>query len=402
MTTRLEDETTRRGVPQVEAARAEAGARAQALGVHDVVVRYPGPRRGVPTTAVDGVSLQVAQGEVVALLGPSGCGKSSLLRAVAGLEPLAGGEVRWAGRSLADVAVHRRGFGLVFQDGQLFEHRTVAGNVGYGLRGRGTAGRVRELLGLVGLAGYDDRPVSTLSGGERQRVALARALAPAPRLLLLDEPLSALDRSLRERLAVDLRAVLVATGTTALFVTHDQDEAFAVADRVAVLSRGRLLQVDTPRALWTAPASAEVARFLGYEAFVPLAAAAAGPLRRALAAAGAGPDEAAADRVVALAEGAFVVAGGRAAAGGRPAEGGASGAEGAAGAEGTVRGVTSRRGRSEVRVDVPGIGTVTALGPVGGSWAPGDVLPLRVDADAVALLPPGAAAVAAADDAPAG
>ncbi len=247
------------------------------LTVRDVVVHYPDPAssKGPGTTAVRGVSLDLAPGEVLALLGPSGCGKSSLLRAVAGLEPVAGGSIAWDGRDLAGVPVHRRGFGLMFQEGQLFPHRDVAGNVAFGLRMAGvrrgaTAGRVVELLDLVGLAGYGARPVATLSGGERQRVALARALAPEPQLLLLDEPLSALDRGLRDRLAGDLRAALVATGTTALFVTHDHDEAFTVADRVAVMDAGRLLQVAAPEDLWRVPASRRVAEFLGYQAFVAL------------------------------------------------------------------------------------------------------------------------------------
>lgn len=331
------------------------------LVVSDAVVRYG------TTTAVDGVTLHVAPGEVVALLGPSGCGKSSLLRAVAGLEPLAGGSVAFDGVGVDDVPVHRRGFGLMFQDGQLFAHRDVAGNVAYGLR-RADPRRVDELLDLVGLAGYGSRPVATLSGGERQRVALARALAPAPRLLLLDEPLSALDRALRERLAVDLRAVLVATGTTAVLVTHDQDEAFAVADRVAVMRAGRLLQVDAPADLWRRPRSRDVAEFLGYEAFVDASSAAAEPLVTALA------RDLRDDDVVALAEGAFVVR-----------TGGGSGDLDAV--KGEVRAVTSRRGRSEVRVDVDGIGTVTALAPVGARFDAGTVLPLAVDPDALAVLP---------------
>lgn len=237
------------------------------------VVYEPDGRSAQPTTAVADVDLVVAPGEIVALLGPSGCGKSSLLRAIAGIEPLAGGSVLWDGRNLAQIPVHKRGFGLMFQDGQLFPHRSVSGNVAYGLRGKMTRtasrDRVRELLDLVGLADYGDRPVTTLSGGEKQRVALARSLAPAPSVLLLDEPLSALDRALRERLAVELRAALVATGTTAVFVTHDHDEAFTVADRVAIMSAGRILQIGTPTELWTAPASREVAEFLGYEAFTP-------------------------------------------------------------------------------------------------------------------------------------
>lgn len=355
------------------------------LRVRDLVVRYPAGRRGW-TTAVDGVSLDVGAGEVVALLGPSGCGKSSLLRAVAGLEPLAGGTVAFDGEHVDAVPVHRRGFGLMFQDGQLFAHRDVAGNVAYGLSGRdprargadGRAARVDELLDLVGLAGYGPRPVATLSGGERQRVALARALAPRPRLLLLDEPLSALDRSLRERLAVDLRAALVATRTTAVLVTHDQDEAFAVADRVAVMDRGRILQVGTPADLWQRPADRRVAEFLGYEAFVPVAAAAAAPLVRALGGSARGESAARGD-VVALAEGAFVVE--------RVASPGVVGAVGEDGVKGVVLGVTSRRGRSEVRVDVDGIGPVTALAPVGVQLDPGSVVPLAVDPDALAVLP---------------
>ena len=233
----------------------------EGLEVTDAVVRYGS------TTAVDGVSLRVAPGEVVALLGASGSGKSSLLRAVAGLEPLVAGSVRWDGVDLAATPVHRRGFVMMFQDGQLFPHLTVGGNVGYALVGRPRAERERrvaELLDLVGLAGYERRPVTALSGGQAQRVALARSLAPQPRLLLLDEPLSALDRGLREHLVGVLDETLRLTGTPALYVTHDQDEAFALADRVAVLAGGRLLQLDTPGALWTRPATAEVADFLGY------------------------------------------------------------------------------------------------------------------------------------------
>ena len=218
--------------------------------------------------AVDGVNLEVAAGEVVALLGASGSGKSSLLRAVAGLEDVAGGEVAWDGRSMVRVPVHKRGFGLMFQDGQLFEHRDVGGNIAYGLSGlpRAQRGeRVREMLELVGLPGFERRRVTTLSGGQAQRVALARALAPAPRLLLLDEPLSALDRAMREQLAVDLRRILVEQGTTALYVTHDHEEAGTVADRIGVMDAGRLLRVDTPEGLRSTPGSEAVARFLGLE-----------------------------------------------------------------------------------------------------------------------------------------
>ena len=221
--------------------------------------------------AVDGVSLDLPAGEVLAVLGPSGCGKSTLLRAVAGLEPLSSGSVSYDGDDLAGVPTHKRGFALMFQDGQLFEHQSVGANVGYPLRlrRRGRAqihDRVTELLALVGLEGYAERAPATLSGGERQRVALARALAVEPRLLLLDEPLSALDKALRERLALDLRTILLTAGTTALLVTHDHEEAFAIADRMAVLQGGRLVQSGTLSEVWKHPADAETARFLGYAA----------------------------------------------------------------------------------------------------------------------------------------
>lgn len=233
------------------------------LSVEDVSVRYGA------TLAVDAVSVEVPTGSVTAVLGPSGCGKSSLLRVVAGLERPAAGRVAVDGRDLARVPTHRRGFALLFQDGQLFEHLTVAGNVGYALRLRRAPrarreARVAELLALVGLEGYDARLPATLSGGERQRVALARALAVEPRLLLLDEPLSALDRGLRERLATDLHEILHAAGITALLVTHDQEEAFAVADRMAVMRAGRVVQQGSLAEVWRRPVDAWTARFLGY------------------------------------------------------------------------------------------------------------------------------------------
>lgn len=234
------------------------------LQVSDVTVLYPvGP--GEWNTAVDGVSLEIATGEIVALLGPSGCGKSSLLRAVAGLEPLSSGDVLWDGESVAREPVHKRGFGLMFQDGQLFVHQDVAGNVGYGLFRQPRAERERrvaEMLTLVGLAGYGERRVDTLSGGERQRVALARSLAPAPRMMMLDEPLSSLDRALREHLVVEMRQILRGADATALYVTHDQGEARAIADRIGVMMAGKLVQIGTPDELWANPATPEVAAFL--------------------------------------------------------------------------------------------------------------------------------------------
>ena len=233
------------------------------LDVRDLTVRFG------TTLAVDHVDLGVAPGSVVAVLGPSGCGKSTLLRAVAGLETPASGSISYDGNDLAHTPVHKRGFALMFQDGQLFEHLDVAANIAYPLRLRHRSrhdqqSRVRELLALVGLEGHSERVPATLSGGERQRVALARALAVEPRLLLLDEPLSALDRGLRERLAGELHDILRAAGATAMLVTHDQEEAFAVADRMAVMREGRIVQAGTLEEVWRRPADGWTASFLGY------------------------------------------------------------------------------------------------------------------------------------------
>jgi thiamine transport system ATP-binding protein len=222
------------------------------------------------TAALDGVSLAVAPGEVVALVGPSGCGKSTLLRVLAGLEVPGAGRVSWDGTDLTRHPPHQRGFGLMFQDHALFPHRTVGENVAFGPRMRGDGAsarrdRVAEVLDLVGLAGFEGRSIDTLSGGEAQRVALARSLAPAPRLLMLDEPLGSLDRSLRDRLAVDLRRVLAASGTAAVHVTHDQEEAYAVADRLVVMRAGRVVRDGPAAEVWREPGSAFVARFLGHE-----------------------------------------------------------------------------------------------------------------------------------------
>lgn len=234
----------------------------EGLSVRGLTVVY----EDAAAPAVDAVSLDVHPGQIVALLGASGSGKSSLLRAVAGLVRPAAGTVRWDGADVTGEPVHRRGFGLMFQDGQLFPHRSVAGNVGYALnhlpRARRRA-RVAELLELVGLDGYGGRAVSEISGGQAQRVALARSLAAEPRLLLLDEPLSSLDKALRSRLASDIRSMVSATGTTTVHVTHDQDEAFAVADLVGVMEKGRLVQLDTPDRLWRHPADAGVVHLLG-------------------------------------------------------------------------------------------------------------------------------------------
>jgi ABC-type Fe3+/spermidine/putrescine transport system ATPase subunit len=222
------------------------------------------------TSALRGVSFEVVQGEIVALLGPSGCGKSTLLMIIAGLEAPDGGEVFWDGKDLQRIAPHKRGFGLMFQDYALFPHKNVGANVAFGLEmarwpREQIAARVTETLALVGLPGYAQRDVSTLSGGEQQRVALARSLAPSPRLLMLDEPLGSLDRALRERLLGELGEILHSMQQTAIYVTHDQEEAFSLADRIVVMNQGQVAQIGTPQQIYRQPASEFVARFLGFD-----------------------------------------------------------------------------------------------------------------------------------------
>lgn len=214
------------------------------------------------------VSFGVDVGEIVAVLGPSGCGKSTLLGVIAGLIKQDAGHVSWQGQSLSNVPPYLRKFGMMFQDYALFPHRTVYGNVAFGLQMQGFSEtevrtRVANTLDLVGMTGFEHRDVNTLSGGEGQRVALARALAPRPRLVMLDEPLGALDRTLQEQLLVELKSVLRTRRQTAIYVTHDQDEAFAVADRVIIMGVGVIEQVGTPQQIYAHPASVFVARFLG-------------------------------------------------------------------------------------------------------------------------------------------
>lgn len=222
------------------------------------------------TPALRGVTFELPEGKIGALLGPSGGGKSTLLEIIAGLQSPDRGDVRWQGRSLLTIPPHRRGVGMVFQDYALFPHMNVFDNVAFGLRmarlpQEAIRQRVSEMLNLVGLGNFKRRNVTTLSGGEQQRVALARALAPRPALLLLDEPLGALDRALRERLLVDLRRILHQLRQTALYVTHDQEEAFTLADRVILLREGQVAQQGSSRDIYHAPADAFVARFLGME-----------------------------------------------------------------------------------------------------------------------------------------
>jgi thiamine transport system ATP-binding protein len=220
-------------------------------------------------TAVAGVDLEVGASETVALLGPSGCGKTTLLRAIAGLQPLDAGSICWDGEDLATVPPHRRRFGLMFQEYALFPHRDVTGNVSFGLRMAGVSRadcdrRVDEVLDLVGLTALRDRRVAQLSGGEQQRVALARALAVEPRLLMLDEPLGALDRPWRERLLGEFRELLDRTGLPAIYVTHDHEEAFALADRIVVMRAGTVVQAGPPAKVWSRPADPWTAAFLGF------------------------------------------------------------------------------------------------------------------------------------------
>jgi thiamine transport system ATP-binding protein len=231
--------------------------------------------------AVDSVDLVIEEAEIVALLGPSGCGKSTLLRAIAGLQPMDSGSIVYDGLDLAPIPPHQRGMGLMSQAHSLFPHRSVAENVAFGLELRRLSGeqrstRVEAMLASVGLSGFDRRRIDGLSGGEAQRVALARTLAPGPALVMLDEPMGSLDRELRERLAIDIRRTLRAEGVSALVVTHDQDEAFTIADRVAVMRAGRVVQVGTPTELRRAPRSTFVAGFLGIDTFVEVVVSAEG------------------------------------------------------------------------------------------------------------------------------
>lgn len=246
------------------------------LELVDVGVRYA--QRTPGHAAVEGASFGLRQGELGVLIGPSGCGKTTLLRAIAGLEPLATGRILLGGETLSDAASaqhcppEERRVGLVFQDFALFPHLNVHDNVAFGLRALprdARTARVEQMLQLVGLGHAARRMPHQLSGGQQQRVALARALAPQPQLLLLDEPFSSLDVDLREELSQELRAILKAQGSTALFVTHDQAEAFALGDRVGVMTHGRLEQWDAAYTVYHHPATRFVASFIGHAVFAP-------------------------------------------------------------------------------------------------------------------------------------
>jgi iron(III) transport system ATP-binding protein len=244
------------------------------ISIHDLSVSFGGP------PVLDRVELTVADGELFFLLGASGCGKTTLLRTVAGFQQPGCGRIRFGDQEVTALPPERRGIGMVFQNYALWPHLDVAGNVGFGLEVQGVAGaertrRIDEALALVELAGLGGRRIGELSGGQQQRVALARALVVRPRLLLLDEPLSNLDPRLRVAMRREIRRICKAAGVTALYVTHDQAEALATADRIALLVAGRVEQVGTPRALYDRPASAAVAAFVGEANFLDRAQAAA-------------------------------------------------------------------------------------------------------------------------------
>lgn len=220
------------------------------------------------TRALHQVSFQMERGEILAVLGPSGSGKSTLLEIIAGLVEPDSGSIRWKGKDLVGTPAYQRGFGLMFQDYALFPHKNIAENTSFGLEMKGwdqdrIQKRIREVLELVGLPGFGPRSIHTLSGGEQQRVALARSLAPMPDLLMLDEPLGSLDRTLRERLLDELRTILRELNQTAIYVTHDQEEAFLVADRVVILKEGEVAQIGSPMEIYQDPNSPFIARFLG-------------------------------------------------------------------------------------------------------------------------------------------
>ena len=240
------------------------------LRIAGLGVAYAKPRKGAAGNAVDALSLAVPQGQLVSLLGPSGCGKTTTMRAIAGLLAPAAGRIELAGQDITHLPAHKRDIGLVFQSYALFPHLSLFDNVAFGLRLRKMDAaeltrRTLEALTSVGLADYADRLPAQLSGGQQQRVALARALVIRPRLLLLDEPLSNLDARLRVEMRAELRRLQRESGITMLYVTHDQDEALSLSDRIVVMRDGRIEQDDTPAALYNRPATSFVATFMGFE-----------------------------------------------------------------------------------------------------------------------------------------
>ncbi|MGE0085715.1 MAG: ABC transporter ATP-binding protein [Desulfococcaceae bacterium] len=238
-------------------------------------------------SALESVSFGLDRGHILCLLGPSGCGKTTLLRLIAGLETPDQGKILFDGKDMTAVPPHLREFGMMFQEYALFPHKNVYENLAFGLEMQGMDSpairrHVTEMLELVGMQGFEKRDTALLSGGERQRVALARSLAPRPRLLMLDEPLGSLDRALRERLIAELRKILRQVNVTAIYVTHDQAEAFAIADRIALFNRGKLIQKGTPEELYKSPSSITAARFLGFHNLLDGKIAADGIIETAL------------------------------------------------------------------------------------------------------------------------
>ncbi len=220
-------------------------------------------------------ALEVGEGEIVVLLGPSGCGKSTLLRTVAGLEKVEAGKIWWDEEDMTTVPPHKRGFGLMFQNHALFPHRNVEENIDFGLQILRMATterqqRVKDLLAMVGLEGFQKREIGGLSGGEAQRVALARSLAPKPQLLMLDEPMASLDRALRDRLLADISDLLRNLNQAAIYVTHDHDEAFSIADQIAIMHEGKIERIGSPNEVWLDPGSESSARCIGHENLINL------------------------------------------------------------------------------------------------------------------------------------
>ena len=249
--------------------RLSAAAATRANGAADIAVELDGvTKRFGKITALDDVSLLIRRGELITLLGPSGCGKTTLLNVVAGFLMPDSGEIAVDGQRITDVPAYRREIGIMFQNYALFPHKNVAANVGYGLRMRRVAKaeiarRVADALALIKLAGLEDRKPRQLSGGQQQRVALARALVIRPKVLLLDEPFSALDRNLRTSMQVELKEIQRKLGVTTIFVTHDQSEALSLSDRIAVVAEGRIRQLGTPDEIYRRPVDRFVASFVG-------------------------------------------------------------------------------------------------------------------------------------------
>ena len=242
------------------------------LEIRDVTKRFDS------FVALRDVSLDVGEGEFVCFLGPSGCGKTTLLRAIAGLDIQTSGTIRQAGRDISALPPEERDFGIVFQSYALFPNLTLRQNIAFGLENRGqdrraTAARVAELLETIGLTAHGDKYPAQISGGQQQRVALARALAPQPKVLLLDEPLSALDYKLRKEMQIELKRLQHETGITFIFVTHDQEEALTMSDRIAVMSAGKIQQIGSARDIYTRPVNRFVASFIGESNFLPATAA---------------------------------------------------------------------------------------------------------------------------------